>query len=165
MIPQESFVFDATIEDNVRYGRPEATTDEVRAAFEELGLGDWLASLPEGVATRVGELGSSISVGERQLVSLARAWLAAPDLLLRDEATSSVDPATAGQVQRALTALAAGRTTVLIAHRMSTSEAADEIIVFEGGRIVERGSHGELVAAGGAYARLHADWVSAGLPA
>ena len=165
MIPQENFVFDATIEENVRYGRPEATTEEVRAAFEQLGLGEWLGSLPDGVATPVGERGSSISSGERQLVSLARAWLAAPDLLLLDEATSAVDPETEGQVQRALTALAAGRTTVVIAHRMSTAEAADEVLVFERGRIVERGPHRELVGAGGAYARLHADWVRAGLPA
>lgn len=160
MVPQDGFLFDADVADNVRYGRPDATDEEVAAAFEALGLGDWLASLPAGVRTPVGERGESLSVGERQLVAIARAYLADPDLLVLDEATSAVDPATEMRVQRALESLTDGRTTISIAHRLSTAEAADEVIVVDAGRIVQRGPHDALVAQGGVYARLHASWTA-----
>ncbi len=158
MVPQDGFLFDGTIADNVRYGAPDADDGEVVRAFEHLGLGDWLAALPAGAATRVGQRGESLSAGERQLVALARAYIADPDLLLLDEATSAVDPATELRIQRALDELTRGRTTVAIAHRLSTAQAADEVLVFDAGRLVERGPHRELVGRDGIYARLHASW-------
>ncbi|HEU5426747.1 MAG TPA: ABC transporter ATP-binding protein [Actinocrinis sp.] len=158
MVPQDGFLFDGTIADNVRYGAPDATQDAVVAAFDRLGLGDWLAGLPEGAGTRVGQRGESLSAGERQLVALARAYIADPDLLLLDEATSAVDPATELRIQRALDELTRGRTTVAIAHRLSTAQTADEVLVFDAGELVERGPHRELVAQDGVYAGLHASW-------
>ncbi len=158
MVPQDGFLFDGTIADNVRYGSPDATGADVARAFANLGLGDWLAALPDGAATQVGQRGESLSAGERQLVALARAYIADPDLLLLDEATSAVDPATELRIQRALDELTRGRTTVAIAHRLSTAQAADEVLVFDAGRLVERGPHHELVGLGGVYAKLHASW-------
>jgi ATP-binding cassette subfamily B protein len=158
MVPQDGFLFDGTIADNVRYGAPEATDADVAAAFDHLGLGDWLAGLPDGPATRVGQRGEGLSAGERQLVALARAYIADPDLLLLDEATSAVDPATELRIQRALDELTRGRTTVAIAHRLSTAQAADEVFVFDAGRLVERGTHRDLLTDEGVYARLHASW-------
>jgi ATP-binding cassette subfamily B protein len=160
MVPQDGFLFDATIADNVRYGRPDATDGEVAEAFRALGLADWLDGLPAGVRTEVGERGEALSVGERQLVAIARAYIADPDLLVLDEATSAVDPATEVRLQRALDSLTRGRTTVTIAHRLATAEASDEVIVFDAGRVVQRGPHDTLVAQPGVYARLHASWVS-----
>jgi len=160
MVPQEGFLFDDTLAANIRYGRPSASDDDVRLALTELGLADWLAGLPDGLQTPVGQRGESMSAGERQLVALARAYLADPDLLVLDEATSAVDPATEVRLARALEGLTRGRTAVTIAHRLSTAEAADEILVFDDGRLVERGRHAELVAAGGTYAGLHAAWIS-----
>jgi ABC-type multidrug transport system fused ATPase/permease subunit len=138
MVPQDDFLFDTTIEDNVRYGRPSATVADVELALVELGLSGWVDSLADGLATRVGERGSHLSAGERQLVALARAYVANPDLLVLDEATSAVDPATEARLQRALEGLTRGRTALAIAHRLSTAEAADEILVFDAGRIVQR---------------------------
>ena len=158
MVPQDGFLFDGTIADNVRYGAPSASDPEVAAAFDRLGLGGWLAGLPDGVTTQVGQRGESLSAGERQLVALARAYIADPDLLLLDEATSAVDPATELRIQRALDELTRGRTTVAIAHRLSTAQAADEVLVFDAGRLVERGPHRELVEQDGVYAQLHASW-------
>jgi ATP-binding cassette subfamily B protein len=160
MVPQDGFLFDSTVADNVRFGRLGATDDDVVAAFGALGLGDWLEQLPTGVRTEVGERGESLSVGERQLVAIARAYLADPDLLVLDEATSAVDPATEVRLQRALDSLTRGRTTLAIAHRLSTAEAADEVLVVDAGVVVERGPHADLLAAGGVYARLHASWTS-----
>jgi ATP-binding cassette, subfamily B, bacterial len=160
LVPQEGFLFDASLLDNIRFGKPAATDDDVRLALTELGLDTWLDELPQGLSTQVGQRGESLSAGERQLVSLARAYLADPDLLVLDEATSSVDPATEVRVQRALDSLTRGRTSIAIAHRLSTAEAADEVIVVDKGRVVERGPHAELVGAGGVYARLHASWVA-----
>jgi putative ABC transport system ATP-binding protein len=151
-------LFDDTIAANVRYGRPEATDAEVEAAFADLGLADWLASLPAGVRSRVGERGEALSVGERQLVAVARAYVADPDLLVLDEATSAVDPATEVRLQRALDGLTRGRTSLAIAHRLSTAEAADEVIVVDNGHIVQRGPHRDLVTQPGVYATLHASW-------
>jgi putative ABC transport system ATP-binding protein len=166
MVPQDGFLFDATVADNVRYGRPGATDREVAAAFEELGLGGWVAGLDRGVATPVGQRGESLSAGERQLVAIARAHVADPDLLVLDEATSAVDPATERRLTRALEALTSGRTTLTIAHRLSTAERADEVLVVDAGRVVQRGRHEELVDVPGPYARLHASWrrSSAGEP-
>jgi ATP-binding cassette, subfamily B, bacterial len=160
MVPQDGYLFDMTIADNVRYGRPSATDADVSAAFAALGLGDWLATLPRGVATPVGQRGESLSAGERQLVALARAYVADPDLLVLDEATSAVDPATEIRIARALEGVTRGRTSVTIAHRMSTAEAADEVLVFDAGCLVERGRHAELVQASGVYARLYAAWTA-----
>jgi putative ABC transport system ATP-binding protein len=167
MVPQDGFLFDATVADNVRYGRPGLTDADVSAAFEELGLGDWVAGLPDGVATRVGQRGESLSAGERQLVAVARAYVADPDLLVLDEATSAVDPATERRLTQALDRLTDGRTTLTIAHRLSTAERADEVLVVDAGRVVQRGAHADLVDTVGPYARLHASWrrSSAGEPA
>ncbi len=159
MVPQDGFLFDMTVLENVLAGREGATERDVRAAFEELGLGEWVASLPEGLHTRVGERGEALSVGERQLVSLARAQIGDPGLLILDEATSAVDPATERRISEALRRLSAGRTSITIAHRLSTAESAERIFVFDRGRIVERGTHPELVAAGGTYASLYASWL------
>ncbi|GAA1514949.1 ABC transporter ATP-binding protein [Sphaerisporangium rubeum] len=160
MVPQDGFLFDGTLADNIRYGRPSATDDEIARAVGELGLADWVAGLAAGLATPVGQRGESLSAGERQLVALARAYLADPDLLLLDEATSAVDPATEVRLARALDGVTRGRTAVSIAHRLSTAEAADEILVFDHGRIVQRGPHAELVAVDGVYADLHASWAA-----
>lgn len=160
MVPQDGFLFDSTVGANARYGRAGASDDDVRLAFVELGLLDWVDGLPAGLDTPVGERGESLSVGERQLVAVARAYLADPDLLVLDEATSAVDPATEVRLQRALDSLTRGRTTLAIAHRMSTAEAADEVIVIDEGRVVQRGPHHQLVAVRGNYATLHASWLS-----
>ncbi|QSI48008.1 ABC transporter ATP-binding protein [Thermobispora bispora] len=161
MVPQEGFLFDGSLADNIRLGRLDATREEIERALEELGIADWAASLPAGLDTPVGQRGESLSAGERQLVAIARAYLADPDLLLLDEATSAVDPATEVRLARALEGVVRGRTAVSIAHRLSTAEAADEVLVFQNGRIVERGPHAELLAAGGVYAGLYASWASA----
>lgn len=161
LVPQEGFLFDDTLASNVRYGRLDATDDEIAAAAAELGLGDWLAGLPRGLATEVGQRGESLSAGERQLVALLRAQLADPDLLVLDEATSAVDPALEMRIGRALERLMSGRTSVTIAHRLSTAESADEVVVVDRGRIVQRGPHADLVRQeGSVYAGLHASWVS-----
>ena len=160
MVPQDGFLFDDTVAANVRYGRLDATDAEVEQAFADLGLADWLEQLPDGVRTPVGERGDALSVGERQLVAIARAYVADPDLLVLDEATSAVDPATEVRLQRALDSLTRGRTTLAIAHRLSTAEAADEVLVVDAGVVVQRGPHRELVQQDGVYARLHASWVS-----
>ena len=159
-VPQEGFLFDGTVAANVRYGRPGATEEELRAAFAELGLADWLEQLPSGLETPVGERGGQLSVGERQLVALVRAWIADPSLLVLDEATSAVDPALEVRLRRAIERLRAGRTSITVAHRLSTAEAADDILVFDRGRLVERGRHADLLRADGVYAALHADWAA-----
>jgi ATP-binding cassette subfamily B protein len=160
MVPQEGFLFDADVAANARYGRLDATDDDIRAAAEQLGLGDWLESLPQGLGTRVGQRGESLSAGERQLVALVRAHLADPDLLVLDEATSAVDPQLEMRIGRALERLMSGRTSVTIAHRLSTAENADEVLVVDSGRVVQRGPHAELVLAEGVYRRLHDSWVA-----
>jgi putative ABC transport system ATP-binding protein len=157
-VPQEGFLFDATVADNVRYGRPGVSDDRVRAAFEDLELLDWVESLSRGVEMEVGELGGNLSAGERQLVALVRAWIANPSVLVLDEATSAVDPALEVQIRNAIERVTQGRTSITVAHRLSTAEASDRVIVFDDGRIVEDGSHALLVVAGGVYASLHRDW-------
>jgi ATP-binding cassette, subfamily B, bacterial len=159
MVPQDGFLFDMSVRENVRAGREGAADRDIETAFEELGLGGWVASLPDGLDTHVGERGEGLSVGERQLVSLARAQIGDPGLLILDEATSAIDPATERRISEALRRLAVGRTTVTIAHRLSSAEGADTIFVFDGGRIVERGTHADLLAADGVYAHLYASWL------
>lgn len=160
VVPQDGYLFDTTVAENVRHGRADLTDDQVATVFGDLGLGGWLGTLPNGVRTRVGQRGESLSAGERQLVALARAYVADPDLLVLDEATSAVDPATEQRIAAALDALARGRTAVTIAHRLSTAEAADEVLVVDAGRIVARGPHAEVLAAGGVYARLYGSWTA-----
>ncbi len=161
LVPQEGFLFDDTLTANVRYGRLDADEDDILASAEELGLGDWVAGLPRGLDTRVGQRGESLSAGERQLVALLRAHLADPDLLVLDEATSAVDPALEMRIGRALERLMSGRTSVTIAHRLSTAENADEVVVVDRGRVVQRGPHAELVRQeGSVYAGLHASWIA-----
>ena len=161
MVPQDGFLFDVTIAENISYGRPGADHTDVLAAIDMLGLAAWVEALPGGLNTQVGERGRSLSVGERQLVSFARAAVASPGLLILDEATSSVDPQTDVMLTESLQRLSVGRTVVSIAHRLSTAEAADLIIVFDQGRIVEHGHHDELLALGGVYSGQYAAWTAA----
>ena len=160
VIPQEGFLFNATIRDNVRLARAGASNAEVDAALRAVNAYDRFASLPEGLDTEVRERGSRLSAGEKQLVSLARAALADPALLVLDEATSSLDPGTEALVEGAVDRLLEGRTVVVIAHRLSTSERADMVGVVDGGELVELGTHADLVAAAGPYSRLYATWVA-----
>ena len=160
LVPQEGFLFDDTLAANARYGKLDATDAEIEASAAELGLDDWLAALPRGLKTKVGQRGDSLSAGERQLVALLRAHLADPDLLVLDEATSAVDPALEMRINRALERLMSGRTSVTIAHRLTTAEQADEVVVVDKGRIVQRGPHSTLVAEGGVYGGLHSSWVA-----
>jgi ABC-type multidrug transport system fused ATPase/permease subunit len=170
MVPQEGFLFDATLAENLVYGlrtedgasapTPAEAEPLLRAALAELGLSDWVAELPSGLATPVGQRGEALSAGERQLVALTRAYLADADLLVLDEATSAVDPATEVRIARALDSLTSGRSTVTIAHRLSTAEAADLVVVVDAGRVVEHGPHDDLVAQDGVYASMHRAWVS-----
>jgi putative ABC transport system ATP-binding protein len=159
-VPQEGFLFDDTVGANVRYGRPEASDAEIWTAFHELGLGEWVEGLAQGLDTKVGERGGNLSSGERQLVALVRAWIGSPDLLVLDEATSAVDPALDVALRRAMERLTEGRTSVTIAHRLATAEGSDEVLVFAEGRLVERGHHRDLLLRGGVYADLYADWAA-----
>lgn len=164
VVPQEGFLFDGTILDNLRYARPDLDDEELatsaRDAFADLGLGPWLEATDGGVNTPVGARGELLSAGERQLISIARAYLRQPDVLILDEATSAVDPATEVRISRALERLMSGRTSVVIAHRLSTAERADLVAVMEHGELVEFGPHEKLAVAGGTYERLHRAWVS-----
>ncbi|KGM14351.1 ABC transporter ATP-binding protein [Cellulomonas bogoriensis] len=178
LVPQEGFLFDGTLLENVAYGirdgrdgvdGPAARVDgrgavldedRVRSAFADLGLQDWLADLPGGLHADVGQRGESLSAGERQLVALARAHLADGDYLVLDEATSAVDPATEVRIAQALDRLTSGRGTLTIAHRLSTAEASDLVVVVDEGRVVEVGTHTDLVARGGRYATMHGAWVA-----
>lgn len=159
-VPQEGFLFDETLADNVRYGRPEASDAEIWTAFHELELGEWVQDLPNGLETRVGERGGNLSAGERQLVALVRAWISSPDLLVLDEATSAVDPALDVNLRHAMAHLTERRTSVTIAHRLSTAEGADHVLVFDAGRLVEMGTHADLLSRGGIYSALYADWTA-----
>lgn len=161
VVPQEPFLFDGTIAANLVFARPQTSRSQLEAAVAELDLTDWLDTLPDGLDTGVGQRGSQLSAGERQLVALVRASLVDPDVLVLDEATSSVDALTEVRIARALDKLAAGRTTIAIAHRLSTAARADRVLVLDHGRLVEDGSHTDLVLLGGTYARMYESWVVA----
>ncbi len=161
VVPQEGYLFAGTIRDNVRIGRPEATDAEVDAALDALGIRERFAGLAEGLDTEVRERGSRLSAGERQLVSLARAALADPALLVLDEATSNLDPGTEQAVERALEVLTSGRTVVVVAHRLSTAARADRVAVVDDGQLAELGTHAELIRREGRYASLFASWTAA----
>jgi putative ABC transport system ATP-binding protein len=158
LVPQEGFLFEGTLADNIAWARDCATREDAVRALEDLGLLPWVAGLARGVDTEVGQRGESLSAGERQLVALARAFLADPDLLVLDEATSAVDPATEVRLQQALESVTRGRTSVAIAHRLSTAEAADLVVVVDAGRVVDVGSHSELLERCEVYGRLYASW-------
>ena len=159
MVPQDGFLFDTSVIENVRFGRNDAQRSEAEEAISDLGLWPWINQLPEGLETRVGERGEALSVGERQLVALARAQVANPGLLILDEATSAIDPETEQMLEATLERLAQGRTTVSVAHRISTAERADLILVFDKGKIVEKGKHPNLVNLDGIYSKLYESWI------
>ncbi|MGH9129824.1 MAG: ABC transporter ATP-binding protein [Acidimicrobiales bacterium] len=153
-VPQEAFLFDGSVRDNIAYGRPEATDADVQAAAEDVGAHDVIVSLPGGYGYQVSERGRALSAGYRQLIALARARLVDPAILLLDEATSNLDLATEARVSRAMGVLARGRTTLVIAHRLQTAQAADRIVVIDDGLVVEQGGHAELLARGERYAAM-----------
>jgi ABC-type multidrug transport system fused ATPase/permease subunit len=155
LVPQEPFLFDGTVADNIRYGRPEASREAVEHAARAISGGEWLASLPLGLETEVGERGGNLSMGQRQLVALARVVLKDPAIFILDEATASVDPFTEAQIQEGLQEIMQDRTSLVIAHRLFTVRHADRIIVMRDGAIIEQGKHEELLAAGGHYAELY----------
>jgi ATP-binding cassette subfamily B protein len=155
IVPQEPFLFSGTLGDNIRYSRPEAADEEVAAAARQIAKGEWLEDLPKGLDTDVGERGARLSMGQRQLVALARVMLADPRILILDEATASVDPFTEAQIQEGLEVVMRGRTSIVIAHRLSTVRNADRIIVVKEGEIIEEGTHDSLLAGRGHYAELY----------
>jgi ABC-type multidrug transport system fused ATPase/permease subunit len=155
IVTQSPFLFDGTVMENIRYGRPEASDDEVLRVAQQVGGGDWLDSLPKGLATPVGERGASLSMGQRQLVALARVLLQNPSIFILDEATASVDPLTEALIQEGLDLVLEGRTSIVIAHRLSTIKNADRIIVLRKGQIIEEGNHQSLVTQSGHYAELY----------
>ena len=165
MVPQQNFLFSGTVLANIRLARPEATEAEVRAAAQQLDCLDLLEALPQGLHTEVGERGAGLSVGQRQLVCFTRALLADPRLVILDEATSSIDALTEARLQKALVTLLRGRTSFVVAHRLSTIRHADLVLVLDQGRVIERGTHTELLAGGGHYAALYRQFVQVDEPA
>jgi len=158
IVPQEGFLFSGTVRENIAFGRPEAALEEIEDAAAAVGATEFIAALPEGIETQVGERGVQLSSGQRQLVAFARALLAEPQILILDEATSNVDVRTEKTIERGLERLLAGRTAIVIAHRLSTIRRAGKIVVLEGGRIAEAGTHDELIEANGPYSRLYGAW-------
>ncbi|MEI6497438.1 MAG: ABC transporter ATP-binding protein, partial [Actinomycetota bacterium] len=161
VVPQEPFLFEGSIAANLGFARPALSLADIERAVYALDLGDWLESLPDGLDTEVGQRGSQLSAGERQLVALVRASLVDPAVLVLDEATSSVDALTEVRLTRALEKLSKGRTTIAIAHRLSTAARADRVLVLDHGRLVQDGTHNDLVDVEGPYARMYTAWVAA----
>lgn len=155
MVPQVPFLFEGTVADNIRYGRPDASDAEVEEVARHIGQGEWIDDLPEGLATQVGERGARLSLGQRQLVAMARVLFGDPSIVILDEATASIDPFTEAQIQEGLDSVLEGRTSIVIAHRLSTVRNADRIIVLRGGQIIEEGTHDGLMGQGGHYAELY----------
>ncbi|MCB8916768.1 MAG: ABC transporter ATP-binding protein [Ardenticatenaceae bacterium] len=155
IVSQVPFLFAGTVADNIRYGRPEATDDEIEAMARRIGDGEWLDTLPDGLNSQVGERGSRLSMGQRQLVALVRVLIQGPQIFILDEATASIDPFTESQIQQALNLIMSKTTAIIIAHRLSTVRSADRIIVLQKGKIIEQGSHVALLASGGHYAELY----------
>ena len=161
IVPQEGFLFNGTIHENIAFGRPSATRAEVEAAAREVGADRFIEQLPDGYDEKVAERGGRLSIGQRQLIAFARALLVDPRLLILDEATSSVDIQTEAHIEEALARLLADRTAFVVAHRLSTIRNADLIVVLEHGKVVEAGSHDELLERGGRYRGLYGDWAEA----
>jgi ATP-binding cassette subfamily B protein len=163
VVPQEPFLFAGTIRDNVRFARPDASDADVDEAVDRVGLTDMIERLPEGLDTAVHERGISLSAGERQLIALARTFVARPRVIVLDEATSNLDLMSERKVEEGLDALLEGRTAIILAHRLSTAVRADRVVVVDDGRIVEDGHHNDLVSRGGPYAAMFSAWASQGV--
>ncbi len=161
IVPQEGFLFSGTVRSNIAFGRPEASLDDVVAAAQAVGADEFIRALPEGYDTQIQERGARLSIGQRQLVAFARALLADPRILILDEATSSVDIPTEARIEEALQTLLAGRTALVVAHRLSTIRGADVIVVLEHGEVIEAGTHRQLLELRGRYYALYDDWVEA----
>ena len=155
IVNQVPFLFSGTVAENIRYARPETSDDEIEAVSRQIGSGEWLETLPQGLRTEVGERGARLSMGQRQLVSLMRVLVQRPAIFILDEATASIDPFTEWQIQQALNLILSKTTSILIAHRLSTVKSADRIIVMQNGKIIDEGSHNQLLQKGGHYAILY----------